>query len=573
MDSAKGDRFGMATSQSDDLLAVMSGKGIYLYRVDANGSSIATTLGKVSLNWAGQPEALYLAGDKLVVGHKKSDLVHVVDLALLNNTAPSNLHLGHSTVAENQAHDTVVGNLHAIDPDDQNGSGHHFYEFADGNGSEHNIFFRIDENGTLRTNEIFDYETSPTLSIRVRTTDEFAASVEKVFSINVTNVVEDLDGDGIENHADPDDDGDGFTDTEEVEGGSNPDDNASFLITVSGTVSYEGNATGKIRVLVMEELEGEIEIEMIDSYGDGWNGAELTILDDANVTVYVGTFETGHEARDTIDLMAGKTYFVNVSDGEYPEEVSWNIFSENQVLATGDTSSAGASFLAPGLVTEIVLAQAGAYQLTSPSNFPFLIGAFLDLDDDGGIAPLEPAALHSEETIVATGNLSGINIEMVDNGAPTNLSLSVQPVTENRQTGSFVGIFSATDPDDLNATDSCFYDLVDGNGSDHNHHFAIEDNRLKAVFPDYESGPIHSIRVRASDDRGAFFEKTFLITVIDDPVDNPLDLEHSRLLALASPDEDEFGAAVSFFGDLLAIGATRASGVTKTIPAPPICTR
>ena len=261
--------------------------------------------------------------------------------------------------------------------------------------------------------------------------------------------------------------------------------------------------------------------------------------------------------------MAGKTYFVNVSDGEYPKEVSWNIFSDNQVLASGDTSSEGASFLAPGLVTEIVLAQAGAYQLTIPSNLPFLVGAFLDLDDDGGIAPIEPAALHSEETIVATGNLSGINIEIVDNVAPTYLLLSVGPVTENRQAGSFVGIFSATDPDDLNGTGSYFFDLVDGNGSDHNHHFAIKDNQLKAVSPDYESGSIHSIRVRASDDRGAFLEKSFFITIIDDPVDNPLELESSTLFPPEPSDENQFGSAVALLGDLLAIGSNRASGVDE----------
>ena len=53
------------------------------------------------------------------------------------------------------------------------------------------------------------------------------ASLAKTFVINVTNVLEDLDGDGIENHYDADDDGDGFSDAQEIAAGTNPTDPAS----------------------------------------------------------------------------------------------------------------------------------------------------------------------------------------------------------------------------------------------------------------------------------------------------------------------------------------------------------
>ena len=42
--------------------------------------------------------------------------------------------------------------------------------------------------------------------------DEHNASIYEDFQINILNVVEDLDGDGIEDPYDEDDDGDGFTD-------------------------------------------------------------------------------------------------------------------------------------------------------------------------------------------------------------------------------------------------------------------------------------------------------------------------------------------------------------------------
>ena len=47
---------------------------------------------------------------------------------------------------------------------------------------------------------------------------------EKRLTIRIINVVEDLDGDGVEDHYDPDDDGDGFSDLEELNYPSDPRD-------------------------------------------------------------------------------------------------------------------------------------------------------------------------------------------------------------------------------------------------------------------------------------------------------------------------------------------------------------
>ena len=491
-----------------------------------------------------------------------------INIMLTNNHAPADLHLSNVTIAENQPAGTIVGDFNATD---LNANSTHTFAFTDGNGSTHHHLFAIDANGTLRTAAVLDYEANASLSVSVRVTDEENASLEKVLHILVHNDVhEDADADGLKefeeetlgtSDLDDDSDGDGAKDGDEFAIGSDPDSNASFPVSISGTVTYGETAGGQVHVLAMEGSGGVVAIEMVDSYGDGWNGTELTIVDDANVTVYVGTFYKGHEASVTIDLVPERTYVVNVSEGEYPEEVSWEILADGEVLASGEAPEEGVTFAAPGIVKEVVLAQAGTYQLAVPSNLAYQVGAFLDLDGDGEIGPLEPAGFHSEEPVTANGNLSGINVEMVGNAAPTDLALSVGAVTENHQTGSFVGVFTVNDPDDLNGSGLYSIDLVDGNGSDHDQHFAIEGNQLKAVSPDYESGPVHSIRVRASDDRGAAIENTFFITVVDDPRDNPLELGNSRLFAPESAWEDRFGSAVSLLDDLLAVGATRADGL------------
>ena len=119
--------------------------------------------------------------------------------------------------------------------------------------------FSLDENGTLLTNQSFDYETDDrNYSITVRVTDDHNVSYDKNFTITLTNVVEDLDGDGTEDHYDDDIDGDGLTNAEELAYNSDPwdassinrppsDINASNLSIAEnsaiGTVIGEFNAT------------------------------------------------------------------------------------------------------------------------------------------------------------------------------------------------------------------------------------------------------------------------------------------------------------------------------------------
>ena len=61
------------------------------------------------------------------------------------------------------------------------------------------IDFTIDENGSLRTAREFDYETDDhNYSVRISATDDHNATTYNDFTITLTNVVEDLDGDGTE---------------------------------------------------------------------------------------------------------------------------------------------------------------------------------------------------------------------------------------------------------------------------------------------------------------------------------------------------------------------------------------
>ena len=70
--------------------------------------------------------------------------------------------------------------------------------------------------------------------------------------MEVLNQIEDFDGDGIEDHLDPDDDGDGFSDVEEIAYGSDPLDPNSVSdtlptdITLSSLEILENQPIGTI---------------------------------------------------------------------------------------------------------------------------------------------------------------------------------------------------------------------------------------------------------------------------------------------------------------------------------------
>ena len=61
------------------------------------------------------------------------------------------------------------------------------------------MLFTLDANGTLQTATTFDYETNASIySIRVQAKDEYNATVEANFTITLTDVYEDTDGDGFQ---------------------------------------------------------------------------------------------------------------------------------------------------------------------------------------------------------------------------------------------------------------------------------------------------------------------------------------------------------------------------------------
>ena len=79
-----------------------------------------------------------------------------------------------------------------------------------------------------------------------------------------------------------------------------------------------------------------VSIEMIDSYGDGWNGATYSIVGPSGGIVASGGLTTGSYAIDNVCLYEG-TFSVIVGGGSYDSEVSFNILNAwgNAMIAGG----------------------------------------------------------------------------------------------------------------------------------------------------------------------------------------------------------------------------------------------
>ena len=101
------------------------------------------------------------------------------------NHAPTDLELLNDTVAENEPAGTEVGELSVSDVD----GGQHAFALVDGDGDDDNTAFAIDGT-TLKTAEVFDFETEDTYFIRVRATDSGTPAmwVEEEFTITVNDV-------------------------------------------------------------------------------------------------------------------------------------------------------------------------------------------------------------------------------------------------------------------------------------------------------------------------------------------------------------------------------------------------
>ena len=404
-------------------------------------------------------------------------------VTLIYNTAPTDVALSSTSVAENAASGTTVASLSATDAD----AGDTFtYTLVSGTGATDNASFTI-SGSTLRTAAVFDFETKSSYSVRVRVTDAGGLTFEKVFTIGVTDVNEAptnitvsassvaenaASGTTVASLSATDiDAGEVFTYT--LVSGTGDTDNASFTIT-GNTVStaavfdFETKSSYSVRVRVTDAGGLSFEKEFIITVAN-INDAPTNISASASSVAENAASGTTVASLSATDADAGDT------------------FKYTLVSGTGDTDNA--SFT----ITGNTVSTAAIFDFETKSSYSVRVR----VTDAGGLTFEK----------VFTINVTDVN------EAPTALALSNTSVLENAASGTAVGTLAGTDAD---AGDTHTYTLVTGTGSTDNASFTITGTTLNtaAVF-NFEAKNSYTVRVRVTDAGGLSFERAFTITVTD----------------------------------------------------------
>ncbi len=400
------------------------------------------------------------------------------------NDPPTDIVLDNASVTENLPAATIVGNFSALDAD---AGDSHGYALVAGAGDTDNAAFTITANG-LRTAQPFDFESKNGYSIRVRATDGAGASVERVFTITVTDVNEPPTGLRLDNATIAENNG---------------------LGDVVGTLSANDPDAGDVVTFALVAGQGAVDNVAFTIVGNELRAAEAF---DHEVKA---SYSIRVRVEDADGLGTEQVFQVVVSDvNEAPTDIflSALYFSEKKpvghevaVISSNDPEGTH------GLTYALVAGQGAA------DNAKFAIDG-TSLRTDAGFeyatGPLQ------YQVRIRVEDAEGLAIEKAftlnlteENDAPTDIFISNQAIAENEPAGTVVGVLTAEDP---NIVKSFTYTLAPGLGADDNSRFAIEDDELVSVGPlDFEERDAYSVRIKVIDQGNLTFEKAFAITVID----------------------------------------------------------
>jgi YDG domain/Cadherin domain/Beta-propeller repeat/HYR domain len=397
------------------------------------------------------------------------------------NEAPTDVLLTTAGVPENTAIGTSIGTFSIIDPEANISS----YTLVAGAGSEGNSSFTINGD-SLKTAASFDFETQPSVSIRVRATDNGGLWFEKILNVPIlnsseapsnivlsaTSVDENTPGGSVIATLSATDPDIGDTLTFSMEPGAGSQDNVSFYV-VDGALKtwiyfdFETKSSYSIRLRATDSAglytESFFIITIIDSFDP-----PINILLSSDVIAENSPSGTVIGSFTSIDTDPGDSFTYS--------------------LVSGMGSSGNPSFTIVG----DQLRSASVFDFESASSFNIRVRA------------TDAANLYFEKEFV---------IQITDTiDAPTNVSLSGLIIPENSPSGTIVGLLSATDPD---PGDTFTYSLVSGPGLEVNA-FTIDGNALKSVDVfNFELKSSYAIRILATDSFGLTRENPFTITVSD----------------------------------------------------------
>ncbi len=388
------------------------------------------------------------------------------------NTAPIDIALSSTSLAENVAAGTTVGNLSSSDP---NSSDTHTYTLVAGTGDTDNGAFTITGN-QLKLAASPNFETKSSYSVRVQSTDNGGLTFAKVLTITVTNVNEAPTllqasattvpanaavGTTVGTLSSTDADA-GDTHTYTLVSGTGDTDNAKFSITgnqLKTAATFSGQTTYSIRVRSTDAAGLTLEQVITGSISAGTNTAPTDIALSSNTVAENVASGTTVGTLSSTDANSSDTHTYTL------------------VAGTGDTDNG--AFTITGNQLKLVASP----NFETKSSYSVRVQS----TDNGGL------------TFAKVLTITVTNV----NEAPTLLQASATTVPANAAVGTTVGTLSSTDAD---AGDTHTYTLVSGTGDTDNAKFSITGNQLKTAAT-FSGQTTYSIRVRSTDAAGLTLEQ------------------------------------------------------------------
>ena len=308
--------------------------------VDADGLLATVTIDTTGFmaTSAGNPWALMLSPTLAGNSNFPQVTTTVVNgtITIGGNLPPTDIVLSDSSVDENEATGTVVGTFSTSDPD----PGDTFtYSLVTGNGDTDNGLFTV-AGDQLQTNAVFDHETGASYSIRVRSTDDGGESVEKAFSIAITDMNDTPTADG----GGPYSVAEGGTITLNATGSTDddlPGDTLTYTWDFDGDGEYD-DATGAQPVFSAANLDGtkpagtvEVGLKVTDaSEASDLAQVEITVTNVGPTVTILGastSVRSGVEVNLTAD--------VNDPAPADTHTYQWNVNKNGTPFASGTTSA------------------------------------------------------------------------------------------------------------------------------------------------------------------------------------------------------------------------------------------
>ncbi|MCP9878050.1 bluetail domain-containing putative surface protein, partial [Cyanobium sp. A2C-AMD] len=424
---------------------------------------------------------------------------------VLAGAKPTGISLSKSTFAENVGPNASVATLRSVDLDTDDA---YTYSLVSGTGSTDNSRFSIAGDQLVITGNP-DFEIKNSYSIRLRTTDLGGLSVDKSFTLKVTNVNEApiaislSDSDFLENIT--------LGSVIGNLGSIDPDRDTAFTYSLTPNTPRTTFADNQFFSIVNDQLKinASANFEQKDSYTISVRSTDagklfydqvftLVVQDVDEAPTDISITGTGIDEGAAVGSIVGS--LVSTDQDESSTDFAYELVAGNKPNNNDLFEIVGDRLKAKSL-----------FNFETKSSYVVNVRT----TDESGLA-------FTKAIIIRVNNV---------NENPTDLTVSATAFNENVALGTTVATLGVLDHD---KGDTYSYSFVSGEGDKDNQAFLIAGNALKVnVATNFEVQKSYAVRLRVTDQGGLFFDKAVSLGV-----NNQVEKVTSGVSTTLAPDKD-----------------------------------